>query len=129
MFKKVLFLAAAMFFVFITSTFSDTSIIKSYTIESTAVSSTYIDTTIIVPNQSLILGFSVNPFSTGVSQAALWDEESMSGYLRSVSDLFAEMSNPASKGDIVWFVHPKMISTQLHVTSTANTNVVIYYTK
>jgi hypothetical protein len=106
-----------------------TEVVKFYTIEnaSAVATTTYVSNATIVPEQSRILGFSVNPHSTGTSQGALWDEINTTTH--HTDNMFGELSNPASKGDYYPFPYPKKITRQLRATLSANSNMVIYYTK
>ena len=130
MFKKVKVLALTVFFVLLglrVYAASDTEVVKVCIVTAISAGTTYVSTDTIVPEQSRILGFSVNSHSTGVSQAALWDEASTT--VHSETNLFGEISNPASGSDKIIFPYPKKITTQLRVSATANTEVIIYYTK
>jgi hypothetical protein len=133
MFKYLKVVIIAVFFVLVSvglsMASSGTDIVKKYTIENATGSDikTYIATTIIVPNQTKILGFSVNPHSTGVSQGALWDEASTTAH--HTDNMFGEVSSPASLGGSYSFPYPKVVSTQLCATLTKNSVMIIYYTK
>ena len=107
---------------------TETEVVKFYTIKAGAsASTTYIPITTIVPEQSRILGFSVNSDSTAVSQGALWDETSSTTHHE--DNMFGEISNPASNSDMRIFPYPKKITRQVRVTLTAASSMIIYYTK
>ena len=131
MLKRIKIFIMCILFILISSRLciGDTEVIKFYNVENATASATttYIAITTIVPEQSRILGFSVNPHTTGTSQGALWDETSSTAHL--TDNMFGEISNPASKGDISIFPYPKKIIRQVRVTLSANSNMVIYYTK
>jgi hypothetical protein len=133
MFKKLLISGILAFCILINVSRGkcDTNIIKTYEVENDTASTvtSYVSASTIVPNQSLIHGFSIGPTRANSYSplASLWDESASTAH--STSNLFGESEATANTSKDKPFPYPKMISTQVKVVLGPYTAIIIEYTK
>jgi hypothetical protein len=108
---------------------SDEESILHYTVTNGtgAAVNTYISTSTIIPGKHRILGFAVNPITSGsgTSAAALYDAAD-SGDV-SAANLIGEKVQANTGSDSEWFVRPIALSNGAGVSVGAGASITIYY--
>ncbi len=131
MLKKILFLAVFFALMAIPRAYCDTSVISKLTVDNDGANAKveYVSTDTIVPNRTLIYGFSV--YHTRISSfsplVSLWDLAATTAW--DESSLIGESEAPANSSKDVALPFPAMVANQLKVVLGPYSAVTIYYTK